>query len=241
MRAVPPSGAPREDRPRRSTCSPAAGWTSGSAPAGCRRSSTRSGSGSATVGERFDALEDSLDGAVGARSGDPVTYDGPTVTLARRRCLAPAPERPPAVWVGGKGGPRLLRLAARHADGWNMVWRVAPEGYVGKVSAVRAACDAAGRDPATFGSPSVCTRWSGEDEATAQRGVRAWPRRRAGGCDGRRRYESWRADTFSGTPDQVIERVAGSRRSASRADRVALGPAVRGRRSGAGGAASPNA
>jgi transaldolase len=71
---------------------------------------------------------------------EPVTYDGSNVTL-RDAVLAPAPERPPPMWVGGKGGPRLLRLAARFADGWNTVWRVAPEGYARNVADVRAACD----------------------------------------------------------------------------------------------------
>ena len=38
------------------------------------------------------------------------------------------------MWVGGKGGPRLLRLAARHADGWNAVWRCAPQAYADRVA-----------------------------------------------------------------------------------------------------------
>ena len=67
--------------------------------------------------------------------GEAVTHDGPTVTL-REAVLRPAPDRPPPLWVGGKGGPRLLRLAARLADGWNMVWRISPEAYASKVSDV---------------------------------------------------------------------------------------------------------
>ncbi|HET6792499.1 MAG TPA: LLM class flavin-dependent oxidoreductase [Actinomycetota bacterium] len=159
-----------------------------------------------TAGERFGALEESLDVLRRLFDGDPVTYDGPTVTL-REAVLAPAPERGPSLWVGGKGGPRLLRLAARLADGWNMAWRVAPEAYVGKVSDVRAACDATGRDPATFGLSVGLYSLIGEDEASARaafdRGRAAAPGDAMAADD----YGSWRADTLSGTPDQILERV----------------------------------
>jgi len=160
-----------------------------------------------TAGERFEALEESLDVIRRLFGGDAVTYDGPTVTL-REAVLAPAPPRRPALWVGGKGGPRLLRLAARLADGWNTVWRVAPETYVRKVSDVHAACDAAGRDPATFGLSVGLYSLIGEDEASARaafdRGRAAAPGDAMAADD----YGSWRADTLSGTPDQILERVA---------------------------------
>lgn len=159
-----------------------------------------------TVGERFGALEESFDVLRRLFDGDPVTYDGPSVTL-REAVLAPAPERGRSLWVGGKGGPRLLRLAARLADGWNMAWRVAPEAYVGKVSDVRAACDATGRDPATVGLSVGLYSLIGEDEASARaafdRGRAAAPGDAMAADD----YGSWRADTLSGTPDQILERV----------------------------------
>jgi probable F420-dependent oxidoreductase len=160
-----------------------------------------------TAGERFEALEESLDVIRRLFGGDTVTYDGPTVTL-REAVLAPAPERGPALWVGGKGGPRLLRLAARLADGWNMVWRVAPEAYVDKVSDVRAACEATGRDPATFGLSVGLYSLIGQDEASAHAAFdrgRAPPPGDAMAADD---YGSWRADTLSGTPEQILERVA---------------------------------
>ncbi len=160
-----------------------------------------------TVGERFQALEESLDVVRRLFGGEPVTYHGPTVTL-RDAVLAPAPDRAPAVWVGGKGGPRLLRLAARLADGWNTVWRFAPEAYSDKVSDVHAACEAAGRDPATFGLSVGLYSLIGEDEASAhaafERGRAAAPGDAMAGDD----YGSWRADTLSGTPEQILERVA---------------------------------
>ena len=160
-----------------------------------------------TVGERFVALEESLEVVGRLFGGDAVTYDGPTATL-RDAVLAPAPERRPPVWVGGKGGPRLLRLAARLADGWNTVWRVSPERYADQLADVRAACEAAGRDPATFGLSLGLYSLIGEDEAAAraafERGRVAAPGDAMAGDD----YDSWRADTLSGTPEQLLERVA---------------------------------
>jgi probable F420-dependent oxidoreductase len=159
------------------------------------------------IGERFDALQESLEVVHALFAGAPVTYDGPTVTL-RDAVLAPGPERPPALWVGGKGGPRLLRLAARLAEGWNTVWRVSPDGYADMLDGVRAACDAVGRDPATFGLSVGLYSLIGEDETAAraafERGRAAAPGDAMAADD----YGSWRADTLSGTPEQVLERVA---------------------------------
>jgi probable F420-dependent oxidoreductase len=160
-----------------------------------------------SVGERFAALEESLEVMQLLFRGEPVAYEGSNVTL-RDAVLAPAPERPPPMWVGGKGGPRLLRLAARFADGWNTVWRVSPEGYADKVADVRAACDAVERDPAGFGLSIGLYSLIGEDEEAAmaafERGRAAAPGDAMAADD----YRSWRADTLSGTPEQILERVA---------------------------------
>jgi probable F420-dependent oxidoreductase len=160
-----------------------------------------------SAGERFAVLEETVEVLKKLFGGEPVTHDGPDLTL-REAVLRPAPDRPPPLWVGGKGGPRLLRLAARRADGWNMVWRISPEAYVAKASDVRAACEAEDRDPATFGLSVGLYSLMGEDEAAAraafERGRAAAPGDAMTADD----YESWRADTLSGTPEQVLERVA---------------------------------
>jgi probable F420-dependent oxidoreductase len=158
-------------------------------------------------GERFAVLEESVEVLKELFGGKPVTHDGANVTL-QEAVLDPAPDRAPPLWVGGKGGPRLLRLAARLADGWNVVWRMSPEAYAPKVSDVRVACEAEGRDPATFGLSVGLYSLMGEDEATSraafERGRAAAPGDAMTSDD----YESWRADTLSGTPEQVLERVA---------------------------------
>ena len=161
-----------------------------------------------SVGERFSGLEETLQvlHAFGRAEG-PVTFEGPSVHLLGARMLPPAVQHPIPVLVGGKGGPRLLRLGATYAAGWNLVWRVSPQEYAAKVADVRAACEAQGRDPSTFRLSLGFYGVTGIDEAGAraafERGRAAFP---GGAMDGET-WESWGADTLSGSPEQIIERV----------------------------------
>jgi alkanesulfonate monooxygenase SsuD/methylene tetrahydromethanopterin reductase-like flavin-dependent oxidoreductase (luciferase family) len=48
-------------------------------------------------------------------------------------------------------GPRMLRLAAAHADAWNTAWFGMPDDRLAqRLGALRTACAEAGRDPATL-------------------------------------------------------------------------------------------
>lgn len=169
---------------------------------------TAFGYGQTPKGERFAALEETLGVLSALATGQPVTFDGPRVSLREARLL-PAPVQPHVpVWVGGKGGPRLLDLAARFADGWNAAWRWAPDAYAQKAAAARTACEEFGRDPGTFRLSVGLYTMVGEDEGAArsafERGRAAMP----GGALDRESYDAWRADTLSGTPEQVIERIS---------------------------------
>jgi probable F420-dependent oxidoreductase len=160
-----------------------------------------------TVGERFMVLEDTIAAVRRLLEGGPVTLENPTVHFDQA-AIRPRPERLPPIWVGGKGGPRLLRLAARSAHGWNTVWRMSPNAYASKVEDVRRACDEAGRDPTTFRLSVGLYALLGEDEAAAraafERGRAAAPGSAMDGDD----FDSWRGDTLSGTPAEVLDRVA---------------------------------
>ena len=159
-----------------------------------------------SVGERFALLEETVEAVGELLRGGSVTMDGSSVRL-RDAVLEPAPEHRPAIWLGGKGGPRLLRLAARHADGWNVVWRIAPDAYAAKLDDVRRACDAAGRDPSSFRLSIGLYSTIGEDAAAAraafERARAAAPGDALVGDD----YDTWRTDTLSGTPDEILERI----------------------------------
>jgi len=147
-----------------------------------------------SVGDRFETLERVLDETQRALR-DP-SWPGPHPV-----------QDPLPVWLGGKGGPRLLLLVARYAAGWNAVWRVTPEAHAEGVAALARACAREGRDPATVRRTIGLYGTIGVDEQEARA---RFERARASFPGDAMRddtWETWRADTLSGSPEQVIERV----------------------------------
>lgn len=166
------------------------------------------GYGFGSVGERFDALEDALAIVGGLFGGaDPLTHEGSVWSLHEGRLTPPPVQTPIPLWAGGKGGPRLLRAAARSGAGWNVVWRITPQDYAGRLQGVRDACATVGRDPATFGLSvgfyGIAGRTEDDARATFERAKAAFP------ADAMREetWESWRADTLSGSIEQIRERA----------------------------------
>ncbi len=111
------------------------------------------------------------------------------------------------LWVGGKGGPRMLRLAASLADGWNVVWRVDPAGHAERILAAARACEKVDRDPSSLRSSIGFYSIVAETEAGARSAFEAWRSTFPGGAMAADTWESWCADTLSGSPEQAIERV----------------------------------
>jgi probable F420-dependent oxidoreductase len=72
-------------------------------------------------------------------------YSAPDCELVPR---GPRADGPPIMLAGA--GPRMQRLAARHADCWNTAWHSEPATAVDRLASIRAACQAEGRDPATL-------------------------------------------------------------------------------------------
>jgi alkanesulfonate monooxygenase SsuD/methylene tetrahydromethanopterin reductase-like flavin-dependent oxidoreductase (luciferase family) len=70
----------------------------------------------------------------------------------------PRPDGPPLM-VGGGVGPRMLGLVARYADLWNSGYFGLPETMADALAAFKAACDQAGRDPATLGITAFIGVW----------------------------------------------------------------------------------
>jgi probable F420-dependent oxidoreductase len=162
-----------------------------------------------TVAERFELLEDTL-GYLDALFGpEPASFEGKRFSL-RGAFNHPRPvqEPRPPMLIGGKGGPRLLRLAARYADGWNTVWRWTPDAYAPLAHAARAARERAGRDPSAFrlslGLFTVVGESEGDLAARYERIGRALPP----GVIEATPLEALRMDGLVGTPEQVLERLS---------------------------------
>jgi F420-dependent oxidoreductase-like protein len=161
-----------------------------------------------TAGQRFEVLEETVLVLAMLFGQGPVTWRGRHFRLneAYSRPLPIQQPRPP-LWVGGKGGPRLLRLAARHADGWNTVWAWTPDAYAGRVRALRQACEREGRDPATIRLSLGLYTLVGEDRRDLVARFRALQRWTPGGALDGVLLDDWARDKLVGTPGQVVERL----------------------------------
>jgi probable F420-dependent oxidoreductase len=162
-----------------------------------------------TVGERFDLLEDTLGYLDALFGSEPATFEGKRFAL-REAFNHPRPvqEPRPPVLVGGKGGPRLLRLAARYADGWNTVWRWTPEGYAPLAARAREACERAGRDPSSFRLSIGLFTVVGEPEPDLASRYERIGRVLPPGVTEATPLEALRVDGLVGTPEQVLERLS---------------------------------
>ena len=78
-----------------------------------------------------------------------VSVDGTYVQMRDAEVLSTAP--PPPIWIAGRG-PRLLRLTARLADGWNIAWGDPQDTswLEAPVEKLAAELESAGRDRSTF-------------------------------------------------------------------------------------------
>lgn len=118
----------------------------------------------ADIPTRFARLEEALElTARFLRSPDPVTFEG-RFWRVREAVLAPRPEAPPALCVGGGGPRRTLSLVARYADVWN--------GTFLDAGTFRARCEALdellakeGRKPADVRRTMMTGLFFGRDEA----------------------------------------------------------------------------
>jgi F420-dependent oxidoreductase-like protein len=163
-----------------------------------------------SVGERFEVLEETVE-VLSLLFGEkePVTWEGEHFRLEDAWCRPrPAQEPRPPLWVGGKGGPRLLRLVARRADGWNTVWVWTPEAYAERARALDEACARHGRDPATVRRSVGLYMLVGEDERDLVARYRALQRWTPGGAIDGQLLEEWGRDKLVGTPERIMERLA---------------------------------
>jgi alkanesulfonate monooxygenase SsuD/methylene tetrahydromethanopterin reductase-like flavin-dependent oxidoreductase (luciferase family) len=77
------------------------------------------------------------------------THSGRYFRADNASCLpAPVQKRLP-LWIGGTGERKTLRIAARHADGWNAAY-VSAERYGHLVEVLDGHCRAEARDPTTI-------------------------------------------------------------------------------------------
>ncbi|MFL5799496.1 MAG: LLM class flavin-dependent oxidoreductase [Actinomycetota bacterium] len=161
-----------------------------------------------STGERFALLEETLAVLQLLFSEGPASFAGEHLHLdAAYNHPAPAQRPGPPVWLGAKGGPRSLRLAARHADGWNTVWRWTVEDYAERVAEARQACEREGRDPASLRLSVGLYALVGTDRADLARRYEALRRWTPGGALDDEPLERFANGALVGTVEEAVETV----------------------------------
>ena len=161
-----------------------------------------------STGERFGVLEETLEVLTRLFAEGPASYEGRRFALheAYNHPLPAQRPRPP-IWLGGKGGPRLLSLAARFADGWNTAWRWTPDAYGHRVTAARHACEEIGRDPATLRLSLGLFTVVGEDEVDLDRRFGLMRERLPVGVVDKIPRNVLEQECLVGTPERVLARL----------------------------------
>jgi F420-dependent oxidoreductase-like protein len=101
-----------------------------------------------TPGERLRMLEEYVQCVRGLLTEDRTTFAGSFFQMRDAQC-EPKPEQALPIWIGGGGEKVTLRIAAEHADGWNVPF-IPPDVWAHKAQVLDAHCEKAGRDPASI-------------------------------------------------------------------------------------------
>jgi len=143
------------------------------------------------VPERLRMLDEAIQCIRQLLTQDVANFDGEFFTLRDARCdPKPVQARLP-LWIGGGGERITLRLAARHADGWNVPF-ITPDAYQHKVEVLEAHCAIVGRDPATIEkSVNLTLAWTDEELRSKFGGMADWIRPSA----------------LTGSNDQIVDRI----------------------------------
>jgi alkanesulfonate monooxygenase SsuD/methylene tetrahydromethanopterin reductase-like flavin-dependent oxidoreductase (luciferase family) len=157
-------------------------------------------------GERIERLAEALQIVRPLLDSGHVDFEGRHHHAHATNDPRPQQARVP-VFVGGKGD-RLLRLVARHADGWNTCWTWTTTAYRERAAVLDAACDRIGRDPSTVSRSLGLYALCGENERDLQRRFERLCARSPAGTMAGMTLARWREDRLVGTVEQVREQTA---------------------------------
>jgi len=160
------------------------------------------------VGPRMDALEEQMQIVRGHWGEGPFSFAGEHYRAEDLDALPKPVQHPLPLILGGAGGPRSLRLAARYADEYNTVMKTAAE-----VADIRQrldrACEEAGRDPASL-PLSMMTGWLvGADADDLRERAARLSRWQGGDGDGDALIAGLAESAVVGTVPEALEQLRG--------------------------------
>jgi F420-dependent oxidoreductase-like protein len=167
------------------------------------------------LGTRMEMLDEALRIARGLLTQERTTFAGKHFKVDNASCL-PAPlQRRLPIWVGGLGEKKTLRLAARHADGWNAAY-VSPAEFARLGKVLDGWCEKESRDPSEIARSVNLSFHLVVDEKSAQK-VEAELRKQWGPA-----AERMMSGALIGTPDRAAETLAGYIAAGAQSINVAL-------------------
>lgn len=118
-----------------------------------------------TPKDRVDRFAEAIAAVRSLLDKERTTIEGAHFHIADAPCNPKPVQRPLPILVG-TGGPRMLRLTARHAQEWN-TWG-APATVAAKSKQLDEACEKVGRDPSTIHRTAQPMLFFVDDEAKAE-------------------------------------------------------------------------
>ncbi len=101
------------------------------------------------IRERLDMLEEGIQVIRLLLEQDRSTFHGRHYRLENAACNPKPVQERPRIWVGGNGEKRTLRIAARHADGWNTPY-TSPSEFARLSAVLDHWCEVEGRNPSAI-------------------------------------------------------------------------------------------
>jgi F420-dependent oxidoreductase-like protein len=159
------------------------------------------------VGDRMKRLRETVVILAGMLSEERFSFEGLFYRVDDAPNEPPPVQRPrPPVWVGGKGGPKLMRIVAEAADGWNTVWRRTPAAYGERLAELERACARTNRDPATVRRSLGLYTVVGADATDLRKRWTATCERAPIDASGIA-IDDFARDALVGTPDECVARI----------------------------------